>query len=445
MNGLRQFISAQVAPGWSTKPFWALFRRVKQTGYPEEELLSVYRDYGVIPKASREDNFNKESEDLSNYQLVEKGFLVTNKMKAWQGSIAISRYRGVVSPAYYVYKPLGGAYDQFLHYLLRSSPYVGLYGRISKGVRVNQWDLEHEALRNIPILLPDPLTQKRIADFLDRETARIDQLIEKKLRLVEVLVQKRAAILSCAVTRGVDPNGALKPSGLAWVGHAPEHWTTWKVGHFARIGNGSTPERENPAYWDGGTYPWLNSSSVNRSPISYADQFVTERALKECHLPRVQPGSVLVALTGQGKTRGTAAVLDFEATINQHIAYVTPSRKVVTADYLQLVFGAAYGELRRISDDLGSTKGALTCSDISNFKVPLPPLAEQEQIVLAVRQKTKQVDATIALIEQSIQRLGEYRSALITAAVTGEIDVDTWRKRGDTNRRLEAIAKEASV
>ncbi|MBA4853466.1 restriction endonuclease subunit S [Emticicia sp. BO119] len=178
MNILQKFITDKTPEGWTTRPFWSLFQRIKRTGFTDEELLSVYRDFGVIPKSSRDDNHNKESEDLSNYQLVDKGWLVTNKMKAWQGSIAISRYRGIVSPAYYAYKPLSNEHDQFLHYLLRSSNYIALYGRISKGVRVNQWDLEHEALRNIPILLPQYKAQKEIADFLDQELARIDQLIK---------------------------------------------------------------------------------------------------------------------------------------------------------------------------------------------------------------------------------------------------------------------------
>ena len=187
--------SVQLTPphSWREVPFWSLFRRVKEINHPDEELLSVYRDHGVVPTASRDDNFNKPSLDLSGYQLVRKGALVTNKMKAWQGSIAISRHRGIVSPAYYVYEPLSREHDQYLHYLLRSQPFVALYQRISKGVRVNQWDLEHEALRIVPIPLPDLPTQKAIADFLDRETARIDQLIEKKQRMVEVLGERLCA------------------------------------------------------------------------------------------------------------------------------------------------------------------------------------------------------------------------------------------------------------
>src|SRR3546814_11761749 len=111
-------------------------------------------------------------------------------MKTWQGSIAISRFKGIVSPAYYVYEPLSDECDQFLHYLLRSEPYIALYGRISKGVRVNQWDLEHEALRNVLVILPDLQTENFIADFLDREAARIDQLIERKRVFMETVERR---------------------------------------------------------------------------------------------------------------------------------------------------------------------------------------------------------------------------------------------------------------
>ena len=149
------------------------------------------------------------------------------------------------------------------------------------------------------------------------------------------------------------------------------------------------------AYWSNGHYPWLNSSSVNHNPILAADQFVTDVALLECHLPRVQPGSVLVAITGQGKTRGTAALLAVEATINQHIAFITPRQDVVRPEYLQLVLVGAYRELRRISDDSGSTKGALTCGDISHFKTAVPPREEQDQIIVRTERETH--DCSVAV------------------------------------------------
>ncbi|MGH8503951.1 MAG: restriction endonuclease subunit S [Gammaproteobacteria bacterium] len=210
---------------------------------------------------------------------------------------------------------------------------------------------------------------------------------------------------------------------MEWLGEVPEHWEVWQVAHFGRVGNGSTPSRGNAAFWSGGTYPWLNSSAVNHSPISKADQFVTDVALRESHLPRVQAGSVLVAITGQGKTRGTAAILAFEATINQHIAYVMPRRDAVTAEYLQLALVGAYRQLRAISDDSGSTKGALTCRDIAHFKVALPTRDEQAQIVSAVRRDIQGVEAAIARAEREIDLLREYRTRLIADVVTGKLDV----------------------
>ena len=128
-------------------------------------------------------------------------------------------------------------------------------------------------------------------------------------------------------------------------------------------------------------------------------------------------------ITGQGKTRGISAALDTEATINQHVAYVTPRNDVIGAEYLQLALSAAYRELRAISDDSGSTKGALTCWDISHFRVPLPPRAEQAEITLATRQATKTLESTSAKAAQEVMLAREYRARLIADIVTGKLDV----------------------
>jgi type I restriction enzyme S subunit len=150
---------------WRKVPFWTLFRRVKRTDFPNEELLSVYRDYGVIRKRDRDDNFNKPSDDLSAYQLVESGDLVINKMKAWQGSLGVSPHRGIVSPAYFVYCARHQQVSAYLHYLLRSAPYAAGYLTISKGIRINQWDVDPDHLAQLPIPLPSVPEQIAIAAF----------------------------------------------------------------------------------------------------------------------------------------------------------------------------------------------------------------------------------------------------------------------------------------
>ena len=270
---------------------------------------------------------------------------------------------------------------------------------------------------------PPSHEQKAIAQFLDHKTAQIDALIAKKQSLLEKLAEQRTALISQAVTKGQNPSLATKDSGAAWLGKIPAHWSTSRVKFIAKVGNGSTPSRENPNYWFDGDFPWLNSSVVNREVVDSADQFVTRVALKECHLPIIDPPAVLVGITGQGKTRGMSSKLTFRATINQHLVYVKPYADSINVDYLHYIFERAYAYLRNESDAGGSTKGAITCTQIENLEIPLPPLAEQEQIVRFVDEDYSRISQLKKKVDNALQRLQEYRSSLITNAVTGKIDV----------------------
>lgn len=214
----------------------------------------------------------------------------------------------------------------------------------------------------------------------------------------------------------------LRDSGIPWLGELPAHWDLWKVGHLARVGNGSTPERDNTEYWTDGSLPWLNSSIVNQAEVTTAEQFVTELARKECHLPLLHPGTVLIAITGQGKTRGQAVVLSIEATINQHMAFVAPNPTLIAAWFLRWALYRAYKYLRSISDDAGGTKGALTCEDVASLKIPVPPLAEQRAIVARLAHETARLDALLAAKQRLLALLAEKRKAIIATAVTRGLD-----------------------
>jgi len=214
----------------------------------------------------------------------------------------------------------------------------------------------------------------------------------------------------------------LRDSGISWLGELPAHWDVWKVGHLARVGNGSTPERDNTDYWTDGSLPWLNSSVVNQAEVMTAEQFVTELARKECHLPLLYPGTVLVAITGQGKTRGQAVVLSIEATINQHMAFVAPNPALMAPWFLRWAFYRAYEYLRSISDDAGGTKGALTCEDVASLKIPVPPLEEQRAIVARLAHETTRLDALLAAKQRLLDLLAEKRKAIIATAITRGLD-----------------------
>lgn len=163
-------------------------------------VLSLYRELGVIPKDSRDDNHNVTSEDTSKYKYVRPGDFVVNKMKAWQGSVAVSDYEGIVSPAYYVYNFKDDALDKkYFHFLIRSC-YKDEFMRLSGGIRVGQWDLPSEALDNTPILIPPVGEQKRIADYLDRKCIEIDNIIDQKKEQLTVLDNYKKSLIYEYVT-----------------------------------------------------------------------------------------------------------------------------------------------------------------------------------------------------------------------------------------------------
>lgn len=408
---------------WECLPLNAVAQIRNETDRSDLGLLSVYLDRGVIPYSEGGGQVHSPSIDLSGYQVVKPGDFVLNNQQAWRGSVGVSRFSGIVSPAYVVLRLSENLNAIFANYLFRSAVMVDQFVIASRGVGTIQRNLYFPSLRRTTVLVPPLDEQAAIVHFLDYADRRIEQYIRAKRKLIKLLNEQKQSIIHQAVTRGLDPTVRLKPSGIAWLGNIPEHWEVWRISRFARVGNGSTPSRSNAEYWINGIYPWLNSSNVNRGFIDNANQFVTKIALDECHLPRVPPGSVLVAITGQGKTRGTAAVLGIEATINQHIAFITPRSAIIVPEFLQLALIGAYKTLRALSDDSGSTKGALTCEDLKKFKLAVPPEYEQRDLVARIKHATNDIDVVINRTQREIDLICEYRTRLIADVVTGKLDV----------------------
>jgi len=349
------------------------------------------------------------------------GDVLFGKLRPYLAKIHLADTPGLVSSEALVIRPSRDISSSFLKYYFLSRDFINTVDSSTYGSKMPRasWDY----IGNLPLLVPSAQEQQAIVDFLNHKTAQIDALIAKKQSLLDKLAEQRTALISQAVTKGLDPSVATRDSGAAWLDKIPEHWSTSRVKFVAKVGNGSTPSRDNPDYWFDGDFPWLNSSVVNREVVDSADQFVTGVALKECHLPIIEPPAVLVGITGQGKTRGMSSKLTFRATINQHLVYVKPYGDSINVDYLHHIFERAYAYLRNESDAGGSTKGAITCSQIENLAIPLPPVAEQEQIVRFVDGDYSRISRLQKKVKAALQRLQEYRAALITNAVTGKIDV----------------------
>lgn len=365
--------------------------------------------------ADRYDTVSKEAVARLGAKIHPSGSLVMAKIGAalLLGRVGILMAESCIDNNMLALTPRGGVSRRFLYYALQT---IRLDVLVNPGAVPS---LSERAFRAYPIPIPHLEAQHAIADFLDRETAKIDLLTEKQAALIDRLRERQRAML-WRLALGQQTN--LETTS-AWFGDPPDGWIIDKLGRRAKVVNGSTPSRDNPEYWRQGGYPWLNSSHANRDVVTAADQFVTADALAQCHLPILPPGTVLVGITGQGKTRGMATLLQIEATINQHLAAIVPDQRAWEPRYLTSLLRAAYAELRYISDDGGSTRGAITCAELHAFRVPRPPLEEQRRIAGRIDEETAKTQDLIAKAERFVDLVRERRSALITAAVTGEINV----------------------
>jgi type I restriction enzyme S subunit len=414
----------KVPEEWRLKPLWTLYQRTKQRGHNSEKLLSVYRDYGVIPKASRDDNFNKPSDDLSAYQLVKPGDLAMNKMKAWQGSLAVSEYRGIVSPAYFVFESKHQENSKYLHYLLRSPRYITAYLAYSKGIRVNQWDLDPQNHSRIPVLLPSPPEQTAIANFLDRETEKIDNLIAKQQELIQLLQEKRQAVISHAVTKGLNPDAPMKDSGIEWLGEVPEHWnisqlkfhtTLMQTGPF-----GSQLHAED--YIDGGI-PLINPAHIVKGVLKpnsscSVDEKTSERLCRH----KLAEDDIILARRGE---LGRCAVVKKH---NSGWLCGTGSlkislKKTLLSEYAFQLISSEGVKVELSLESKGSTMDNLNTELLGKINLPIPPLNEQKEIVHKIFNISKTISGLLLSSQKQMRLLQERRTALISAAVTGKIDV----------------------
>jgi type I restriction enzyme S subunit len=268
--------------------------------------------------------------------------------------------------------------------------------------------------------LPPLPEQQSITAFLDRETARIDALIERKERLIALLEEKRQAVISHAVTRGLDPTAPLKDSGVPWLGMVPSHWNVMAIGWLAAVCNGATPPQNREDYWQDGNIPWVASGEVNEGVVTSPTAYITKHALRDTSLQMIPKGSVLLGMIGQGKTRGLAAVLGIDACINQNVAAILPGPRL-NGLYLRHALTHAYEPIRKIGR--GGQQGALNCELIRSIRVAVPPIAEQERVVHFLNEEYRRTSELTNLLRRHNRMLAEYRTALISAAVTGQIDV----------------------
>jgi type I restriction enzyme, S subunit len=289
-------------------------------------------------------------------------------------------------------------------------------------LRAAQPHLNAEQLGSAIVVSPPIEEQRTIAAFLHRETTKIDALVSKKERLIELLQEKRTALITRAVTKGLDPSVPMKDSGVEWLGQIPAHWETMPLKLAAKILGGGTPAKANLDYWSG-DIPWVSPKDMKAGVVQDTEDHITLSALQESATQLVPAGSVLLVVrSGILRHSIPVAVSGREVAINQDMKGLVP-KEFVSARYLKLLIDGNQASLLMAWRKEGATVESIEIDLLMTSRIPIPSFEEQEVIGDLLDRDTEKIDALVEKIRDATDRLKEYRTALISAAVTGKIDV----------------------
>lgn len=380
------------------------------------ELLSVYREFGVIPKSSRTDNKNVESENTSKYKVVHKNDLVINKMKLWQGSLGISRYEGFVSPAYIVAHCNFDGNLQFLNLFLRSPLIKTYYNRISYGIRVGQWDSDFYSFKQLVIPVPPYKEQEKIVQYLDWQVSNINHLIHGYQKQIKLLQERRQTIIDRAATQGINPNVQYKDSGATWIPQIPEHWNmVYSKKLFA--------QRKDKAFPND-----IQLTSSQKYGIISQDEFMKREGRR---LTVVVTGSDILKHVGIGdfviSMRSFQGGLEYsyvEGKISSAYVMLIPNKEKVYDEYFKwLLKSKSYIKALQGTSDLVRDGQALRYANFAKVYLPEIPLEEQKAIADYINSEVARIDNALPTFRKKIELLREYRTRLISDVVTGQIEV----------------------
>ena len=379
-------------------------------------VLSLYRELGVIPKDSRDDNHNVTSEDTSKYKYVQPGDFVINKMKAWQGSVAVSEYEGIVSPAYFIYKFTDDAfYRRYFHYLLRSC-YKDEFMRLSGGIRVGQWDLPSVALDNTAVIIPPMKEQKSIAAFLDVKCAEIDALTADIQTQIDTLEQYKRSVITEAVTKGLNPDVEMKDSGTPWCPLIPIHWkyANPKALFTQRLDRAYPGDKQLTASQEYG--------------VIYQDEYMELTGTKIVTvmkdfsiLKHVEPNDFVISMRS---FQGGLEYSERRGSISSAYVMLIPNNEYVYPPFYRWFFKSSkYINAIQSTSNLVRDGQAMRYANFAQVPLFIIPLDEQKQISEYLDEKVRKIDEILKSKKSQLEILAEYKKSLIYEYVTGKKEV----------------------
>jgi len=396
-------------------------RYESNTGMQEDNLLSL--SYGRIVRKDIGSNDGLLPESFETYQVVRAGDIVLRLTDLQNDKRSLRsaqvQERGIITSAYLALQPTG-VVPTFLSYLMRAYDAKKVFYSMGGGLRQS---MKFSDLKRMPMAVPPNSEQEAIVALLDRETAKIDALVEEQRRLIELLKEKRQAVITQTVTKGLNPNVPMKDSGVEWIGKVPTHWEVKSIKRCCMTTSGGTPNtaQQEAYYTDETGIPWVRTMDLTNELLTSVEVYITEQALQDTACKVLPPGTVMVAMYGGDGTVGKNGLLGIPAAINQAVCGLLPSDSVFPEFMFRFIqffrpFWMVGAESSRKDPNISQER-------VRNAPVLLPPMEEQLAIVEFLRLQSDRFDALSAEAQRAVELLRERRSALISAAVTGKIDV----------------------
>ena len=437
VTSLHECLALQGGPLWSTRRARRLFRESRLRARNDDVQLAATQEFGVIPQAQymaiKGQSVMLALAGTENFLHADADDFIIS-LRSFEGGVERCFSAGCVSPAYTVLKPSKDVEVRFFAYLLKSVWFISILQSRTTGIREGK-TITYSQFASIDLPLPSLVEQSNIADFLDRETADIDALVEKYEQLIERLEEKRLAMMSQYVTKGTNARASMKESGIKWIGEIPSHWRMVPLKYLVKIFSGSTPDKNNEEYWRGGKVPWASAKDLKVETLFDTEDHITDLAVQS-GATLISEGNVLTVVRGMILARALPVVVTgCTMAINQDLKALRP-HDMIRAEYLANVLRSIATAILARADASGHGTKVLRFEDWARFDIPLPPLIEQDAIVSMVADKSESLASLSESARKAIALSEERRSALITGAVTGQIDVSAYK----SNARPKAIA-----
>jgi len=385
----------------------------------DETLLSVSQYNGVLPNTR-----DSRSETLVDYKNVNPNELVINIMLAWMGGLSVSDYKGIVSPAYCVYRQTKNNSSKYFSYLYRTQIYLSEFARRSKGVVPSRWRMYTDDFGQVLTLLPPLSEQNKIVAFLDQKTTEIDEAITKKQRLIELLNEQKDILIDQAVTKGINPDIPKRDSGVEWIGKIPEHWKMKRLRLLGITQNGISAGAE----YFGSGYPFVSYSDVyNNIELPKSVKGLAKSSEQDRKQYSIRKGDVLFTRTSEtideiGYSSVCTDTIE-NSTFAGFLIRFRPKKGFLNPRYSKYFFSAKIHRFYFVKEMNLITRASLSQELLKNLPVLLPPYDEQNQIASYCTELSKVTDKVIGNERLAIVKLKEFKETLIAHAVTGKFKV----------------------